>query len=92
LVGFKKKILELGVGLFSGVDDPKDPDLAIKVIDGYVPNSLEEMGLESGMFEIWAMRHGYLKRCLVPEIPGELPLLKKKKLVELLFSELILGQ
>lgn len=90
LVSFKDKVSELSVELFTGVDDPEDPALAIKVADGYVPNSLEEMSPESGMFEIWAMRHNLLARCLVPEIPGKVPFLKKKELVELVFNELVL--
>ena len=90
LTRLKNNISNLDIGLFTGIDDPDDVILTNKIEDGYSPNSLAEYSLESGMFEVWAVKNRLVKRSMVMEIPESLTTEKKQSLVHTLFEDLVL--
>lgn len=87
----KEKVLRLGIGLYTGIDDPNDPLLGVMVEDGYLSTQGAAVEPKTGMFADWAIDRGIIKRCLTLEIPGRLAYEKKAQLVELLFEELVFG-
>ena len=89
---FQQAARSYGFKLFNGIDDHSDPALGYQVIDGYVGMPPDFYLQNNGTFENWAMRHGIIKRVLIPEIPGKLPKNKKQQLTELFFRQVILGE
>lgn len=87
---FKEKLMENGVGLLNGADDPTDPILNFIFEDGYRFFGTSVEGYGGGSFDAWATRNGVVKRTLVPEIPGHLSQTKKNKVVDLFFRHFLL--
>lgn len=86
---FREEVLSIDIKLLNGLDDPTDPVLGNRFVDGYHwwPPIKEN---KNGFFPDWAFTKGYIKRYLNPEIPGKLPIAKKDQLVELYFKHFIL--
>lgn len=87
---FKEKITKMGVKLFNGIDDPRDPALKNKFTDGYQAFKHLKEHKETGQFESWMIRNGKCSRCFTPEIPKDLIQEKKDKIVKEFFTCLIL--
>jgi len=81
---------KLGVGLYSGIDDPDDPALVFKVEGGYTPKWIEKYDPNAGFYDSWTMKNDLVRRSITVEIPKELSVVGKKRLVNLLFDELVL--
>ena len=88
LQNLRSRIKSLNVGLLNGIDDPQDPTLGITFHEGYhyFPPVHEN---KDGFFSDWAFTKGVIKRYLNPEIPGKLDQIRKDKLVEILFNQLL---
>lgn len=82
-------IIEVGVGLYSGVDDPSDPTLGHILKDGYVTVPPDRSKLPNGDFWDWSQVNGYVKRLLFPEIPGKASMEVKERLVDIVFRDLV---
>lgn len=88
----KEDIRSLGLGLLNGIDDPDDPILGNVFKDGYKYFPPEKPYVnKDGRFEAWAFSKGNVKRFLNPEIPGKISLALKRKVVEIIFEDLVLG-
>ncbi len=79
-----------GVELYNGIDDPSDPVLGNKIVDGYYSAEVK-VSPNSGMFTDYALDNGLIQRGYVFEIPGMLPVEKKDTLVQHLFEAYLLG-
>ena len=77
----KNEVLDLGVNLLNGLDDPTDPALGLTFVDGYKPQTLLASN-PVGMIETWCLQKGIIKRTINPEIPGGLPQILKDEIVE----------
>lgn len=89
LANLRGKVLAAGFDLYDGVDDIDDPVLARKIDNGYRSMPVAEIDSESGMFEVWAIKNRLVRRGLTVEIPGRLPLARKRVLVGVVFEELV---
>jgi hypothetical protein len=89
LNAMRKEILDLGVGLLDGVDDPSDPTLGDTFHQGYHYFSYSAEGEDEGFSADWMYEHGYTNRYINPEIPGKLPIETKTKMVEILLKYLV---
>lgn len=77
-----------GVVLLNGLDDPKDPELGFEFVEGY--HKFEHTDADNGMILVWAFNHGFIKHCLLPEIPGKMNLDEKRKIVNSFFEQVII--
>lgn len=89
---FKEKISNEGVGLMNGIDDTNDVSLGYEFTGGYHSFPPEQNGkyVEDGTFWSWAMNNKIVKRFLNPEIPGKVSLHKKREVVEIFFSQIVI--
>lgn len=86
-----KRLGEAGIKLFTGVDDPDDPELGYEFKNGYRKFVYDE-GQDNGMITIWAVNRGIVKDCMVPEIPGKLDIKKKRFIVESFIEDVLLAR
>ena len=86
---FKIALKEIGVRLYSGIDDTSDVTLGNAIKRGYfvIPGSSKRV--IHGDFWDWSLTNGFVKRLLYPEIPGKASVQTKKQLVEIIFNYLI---
>ena len=87
---FKGELMEMGVGLLNGSDDPNDPTLNFTFSEGYHYWSLSNAGYQGGSFDAWLSRNGLVSKILVPEIPAHLNQTLKNKTVDLFFNHFLL--
>lgn len=87
LTTVRNQIKNLGVGLYNDIDDPNDPALGYQAIDGYIYNPLNKY---AGGIDDWMKKTGIMKREIVPEIPGQIPLDQKEKIIDIIFTTLVL--
>ena len=85
----KKRILALGIPLFSGVDDLEDPTLGYHIVDGHVLEDEEET-IRHGFFNGYLLTADITKRHINPEIPGAISKEKKAAILQAIFDILIL--
>lgn len=90
---FTEKLRQLGVELFTGIDDPNDSALGYEIIEGYIsaPYDLTNKKIMIGTFSEWATKRSIVKRVFNPEIPGKAPQTIKDKVVELIFTHFIIN-
>jgi len=86
----KKDITEAGIGLYNGVDDPNDPNLGYESKDGYINTTIFTKNVSGA--EDWLLITGTAKHIINPEIPGKIPLEKKREIVEAIFKRLLLNE
>ncbi|MBI4099855.1 succinylglutamate desuccinylase/aspartoacylase family protein [Candidatus Microgenomates bacterium] len=78
-----EKVRGLGVKLWNGIDDPDDPALGNKVVNGYCRSHQSPAGMS---FDEWTVTAGVAQGAIVPEIPGMVTKEMKKKIVEAIFQ------
>lgn len=66
-----REIEEIGIPLYSGVDDANDPTLGYHVVRGYV--HIPRSKFKDGSLETYLVRNSYADRVIVAEIPGRGP-------------------
>lgn len=86
LLKLRSTVIEAGIGLHSGTDDPLDADLGYHVEKGYISTPYSIFPQNSGFSGGWLYRHNSIKRDIVLEIPGGAPLDIKQKLVNIVFD------
>lgn len=65
---FRQKILNTGIELYTGIDDPEDDNLNCQIENGYFVTS--HIGKQEGPFvDDWAVFNGYVRRMMTIEIP-----------------------
>ena len=79
-----------GVGLLNGVDDPTDPKLGYKFVDGYNKFAYVKKDVDSGNIAAWVLNRDIAKNCLFLEIPGKADYQTKEIIVDSFFREVIL--
>ncbi len=77
---WQRKLPELGIELFSGIDDPGD-SLCAEFEDGY-HHTIPGNDKFRSMFEVWVEHKGYVGRHLTIEVPGKATLEVKKKVIQ----------
>jgi len=77
------------INLYTGFDDPDDPILGDKFINGYKSFLNHPSDLSTGTLWDWAKTHGIIKRMAIIEVPGMLGLEQKYNVVELVFENLL---
>lgn len=91
LKNFIKEIKKAGIDLYNGIDDPDDPILKLKVVNGYVPLTKKNETSVKGTFPSWAFKKGIIKRAIDLEVPGKVSIQKKYQIIDLFFDNIILG-
>lgn len=86
----KRHLQKLGLAMYNGYDDPRDPLLSYKVSDGYVYLPLKTTSRETGMVANWVITHGICNKMLEPEVPGRAPRREQVLIVETIFKEVII--
>jgi hypothetical protein len=81
------KVEGLGVELLNGVDDPDDPRLGFEFVGGYRYFDCNDISEDSGMIEYWLLNRQIVTICWCVEVPGLLPVEKKREIVELVMAE-----
>lgn len=84
---FKDELLSLGVGLFTGIDDPDDPILRYQIEEGYHHYLTFRT---DGTSTSWMAKNGIVERIMEPEIPGKVSKEKKAQMVDAVFRHFIL--
>lgn len=88
----RKDIAGLGVELYNGIDDPDDPDLGYQVQNGYVHWSMAR-ARDDHSSDYWLLvKTGIARHVINPEIPGKIPVSKKREIVDAIFRRLLLGK
>lgn len=86
----RKDILGLGVELYTGIDDPEDPDLGYQVQNGYVH---WPMTRDDHSSDYWLVaKTGIARHVINPEVPGKISLDKKREIVDAIFRRLLLKE
>lgn len=86
----KKKFQQLGVSLLSGIDDAEDPLLGHTVEEGYHAVQPGKKTQDDGTLEAWVLNHLIAQYVLTPEVPGKVFKALKDKIVDVLFSHIII--
>lgn len=86
---FNVSLDEIGINLFTGVDDPEDLVLNHEFVDGYHRFAHSSSLASSGMIEDYVMDVGQANEVWIPEIPGKIKLATKAKLIEKFVTELL---
>lgn len=81
-----KNIHDLGINLFSGVDDPI---LNTEFVDGYKKFDLDKNVKNNGMITTWMLSTGRVIDTLTPEIPMRIDLSLKEKIVDTFFKDVL---
>ena len=89
LDSFLSSIEDSGIGLFTGIDDPKDPELGYDMVRGYRSFLRDSADPLAGTLSDWSFISNTIKRMIVLEIPSKCDLKEKYKLVELIFENLL---
>lgn len=84
-----KNLVDLGVKLLNGVDDPNDPHLGIEFVDGYRKFVVTDDHVNTGMISSWSLSEGLVKDTLVPEIPGKASMKEKALIVDTFFKDVL---
>ena len=87
---FMDEIKKLGVELFNGIDDPEDPILKFKMVDGYVYIDPAFERKTNGTFTSWAFNNNIIKQAIDLEIPGSISQEKKCQIVDLFFNKILI--
>ena len=87
-----KKLAEAGIKLFSGTDDPADPNLGYIFKDGYRKFVHKKGDPHNGFIVEWLLNNGVVTECLNPEIPGNLDTKTKKFIIESFFEDVLIGK
>lgn len=83
-----RDIADLGIGLYTGVDDPNDPNLSYQVKNGFVHWPMNRNDHSSDYWLLVETKRA--KYVINPEIPGKISLSKKMAVVEAIFQRLLL--
>src|SRR3989338_2741991 len=88
---FLNYLCEIGVSLWSGIDDDNDPFLGYEVVNGRasVPPGRLSRERNKGIFEIWLINTLIAEHVLTLEIPGKAPLKIKRAIVDAFFRLVI---
>lgn len=86
VTNLKKAVVNLGISLYSGLDDSNDPALGNQVTNGYINPKSNKY---TGMIGDWLRKENLMKREIMPEIPGQIPLDQKAKIIDIVFETLI---
>lgn len=86
VLNHNKKLKELGINLFNGVDDPL---LNTEINNGYKKLIVDEDIKNNGMITNWVLSEGIAKDTLTPEIPMKLSSNLKKRLVDTFFEDVL---
>jgi hypothetical protein len=89
LTQLRKAIVSSGASLYTGIDDPADAHLGWHVRDGYVSMPLSQIPPGAGFSGHWFLSQGIVKRAFTVEVPGQAPMVLKRKLVIALFEALL---
>lgn len=84
-------IEQKGISLLNGFDDPDDPHLGHKFVEGYAKFDHSQNNKADGTVTMWLYSEKRVKSILVPEIPGKINLGKKAMLVDSIFKNIILN-
>lgn len=79
-----------GIGLFNGIDDPRDLSLGYKFVDGYNKFAHIQKDTDDGIISDWILNRKISKEYLLPETPQKLGRESKRTIVDTFFTEVIL--
>jgi hypothetical protein len=86
----KNELKKLGIFLLDGIDDPNDPILGHRFLEGYCALVHGGQIPENGTLEQWLITHSITKQVLAVEVPGKVSTLYKDKIVDTFFRQIIL--
>jgi hypothetical protein len=89
-IAFRQHLRANGIALFTGVDDVNDQLHGYTVVNGHVLWGIEWEKPLNGTFDDWAIKTGIVRRLLMPEVPTNVSLEKKKLIIESVFAKLII--
>lgn len=89
VLAHNQKIKQLGMKLLNGVDDPNDPHLGHKFVDGYNKLVIPKDYKNNGMATVWAIAEKKTKNSLTAEIPGKLSIKQKEIIVDTFFRDVL---
>ncbi|KKT73543.1 MAG: hypothetical protein UW68_C0007G0028 [Candidatus Collierbacteria bacterium GW2011_GWB1_44_6] len=85
-----QKLKEKGIGLYTGVDDPEDPDLGFEIVDGYIKMVHPANYHDDGTISAWALNRQIAENYYCLEIPGGAERQIKKFIVDSFFEDVII--
>lgn len=89
VIAFNQYLLSKGVLLLNGLDDPNDEDLGYEFVNGYRKFYHDIRMQDNGMINVWLLNHGVARQTLLPEIPGNITVTKKKFIIDLFFEKVL---
>ncbi len=87
---FKQKLQKMNIGLYSGMDDGKDPSLDHMIVNAYKALIFDPSQKENGQLESWMIRRNVCARILTPEFPKNLEQALKDKVVDLFITDVVI--
>lgn len=84
-----KYLLDRGIGLLNGVDDPEDPFLGYEFVDGYRKFIHPEDYKDDGSVSAWVLNRNICREYLCPEIPGKEDIKTKGLIVSSFFEKVV---
>jgi hypothetical protein len=88
-VRLNRSLEKIGIGRFSGIDDPEDPELGNRIREGYRDDGAKKDHYDSGMLSAFGIRSELIKRTLTIEVPGKAPMATKTLIVEVVIEGLL---
>ena len=86
----KGDLKKFGVPLLDGIDDPNDPILGHRFLEGYCALMPGEQIPENGTLEQWLISHIITEQVLAVEVPGKVSTTLKDKIVDAFFRHIII--
>lgn len=85
-------VKNLGIELFTGIDDPEDPTLGMEIEDGYIGFDEQPGNTDTahGFFNKYLLAVNKATRVLTFEVPGIVPYNIKDKIVHAIFKSVFL--
>ncbi len=86
---FTNKLAAINLDTYDGVDDPADPALGHRFVNGYFSSGHMQPNPHSGNLSDYLLFNHKTKRGILPEIPTQCSTETKRRAIGLVFSELL---
>lgn len=92
IVKYHEKLSQMGIKLLNGIDDPYDPHLNFKFLNGYRQFKFSKEFKNNGSITGWLLSQKRVNDTLTVEVPGKGNLKIKDEIIDSFFINVLMGK